>query len=331
MSKWSSRVPSSPAGVIILFIGILCVYGLLSLFIFPYFMFDDWSLIKNISTLSTDTDGNSSTHAGNLFISFAASALQDIFFFCFTGLILLIFSMRKPEDDNLAQKLTYLFPQAKDDNVLREYLESSINKLGCMSDKSSFVFTLLDYNNDINAFKIQVHFESHLRNLHNKDNFSDPMLSMTLQSDLEEHPPSGLFGQLEHVKVYNFENGNISDIGDKSHNYPVDMKDKIFRHTCPFSIPPHSVALFDAKHWDWSPAEKVHNLRVARFTRSIQFKCINNSGSSVEIELMQIGSEVDVDKKMLDNHENITMSLNDVAPGGGICIKVKKTEIIQNE
>lgn len=326
MGKRKIKMPSSPQGVIIFFISILICYGILSLIVVPFFLFDEWDLVgslRQVSVVTSQSGDEKVVKAGNLFVSFAASALQDILFFLTTGLILLIFSMRKPEDDNLAQKLTYLFPQAKDDLILREYLEKSINKLGCMSDKSSFVFTLLEYNQDIKAFKIQVHFESHLRNLHNKDNFSDPMLSMTLKSDLGEPPPNGLFGQLEHVKVYNFENGNISDIGDASHNYPVNMNDSLFRHSCPFSIPPHSVALFDAKHWDWSPAEKVHNLRVSRFTKSIQFKCINNSGIPVAVELAQIGSEGTTDEKCLADHECTTMILNEITPGDGISVKVR--------
>lgn len=322
MSKWSSKVLSSPARVIWLFIAILAVYGLGSLLIVPYFMFDDWNIFQYISKLTTDESGSSKASAGDLFISFAASALQDIIFFFFTGLVLLLFSMKKPEDDNLAQKLTYLFPQAKDDAVLREYLEKSVHKLGCISDKSSFKFTLLDYDESLKAFKIQVHFESHLRNLHNKDNFSDPMLSMTLHSDLDQPPPNDLYGQLEHVKVYTFEGNNISDIGDPTHKYPIDMKDKLFKHNCLFSVRPHSVALFDAKHWDWSPSKKTHNLRVSRFTRSIEFTCINNSGTPVDIELTQIGSSETCIPQGLDQHIHTSMSLSDVPPGGGISIKI---------
>ena len=322
LSAQSFKLPSSPKGIVLLFIVLIVSYGMISLWLLPSLIFDEWSFMDQLRSLTQVTNENgekqSSYKAGDLFVSFAASALQDILFFVLIGFVLFVFSIRKPENDNLAQKLTYLFPVAKEDNVLRDYLEKSVNKLGCMSDQTSFVFTLLDYSKEKKAFKIQVHFESHIRNLHNKDSFSDPMLAMNLSSDIEGEPPNGVYGQLEHVKIYNFNNSSISNISDKAHEYPVIMKEKVFRHSCPFSLPPHAVALFDAKHWEWSPAKRIHNLRLARFTRSVNFKCVNNTEHIVTIELSRIQSDEERNSQKLEKHASCAFSFSEGLPGDGI-------------
>lgn len=321
------KLPSSPKGIILSFILILILYGAIFLFIVPIIIYDDWSFLQEVviqKNMEGD-DGDSVVRKtpGDLFVSFAASALQDILFFLITGLALLVYTIRRPEDDRLAQKLTYLFPQAKDDPVLKGYLEGAINKLGCMSDKSSFVFNIIDFDEKVNAFKVQVHFESHLRNLHNKDSYSDPKLAMSLMSDLEEVPEGSLYGQLEHVKIHNFNADAITDVSDSSHSYPINMNDKFFRHSCPFTLPPHAIALFDAKHWDWSPAGHSHFLRVSRFTRSVQFKCINSCSHEILLDAKKIQSEEVRDEVTLDCHESHELSLAEVVPGGGVELRIR--------
>lgn len=320
------RLPSSPSGIILSFIAILVVYAALSLFIVPGIIFDDWSFFEEISDSQSEFDAEGSEISkvgpGELFLSFAASALQDILFFFITGIALLVYTIKRPEDDSLSQKLTYLFPQSKDDPVLKSYLEEAVNKLGCMSDKSSFVFTIVEFNKDLKSFKVQVHFESHLRNLHNKDSYSDPKLAMTLVSDLDAPPEGGLFGQLEHVKIHNFDSNAISDASDASHDYPVNMEEKVFKHSCPFTLPPHAIALFDAKHWDWSPEGRSHFLRVSRFTKSVKFRCINSCGHPITLETRKIQSDEEPQETNLDRHGASELSLSEVRPGGGVEVKI---------
>lgn len=320
------KVPSSPSKIILSFIVILLLYGVAALYLFPEWLFDNWSfedLIFDSVNSSNLEGGEGDKLPGGLFISFAASALQDIIFFFITGIALLIYTTRRPEDDNLSQKLTYLFPQAKDDPLLRKYLEESVNKLGCMSDKSSFVFTIMDYNEDIGSFKVQVHFESHLRNLHNKDSYSDPKLAMTLYSDLDEPPPGGLYGQLEHVKIHNFNDDAITDVSDSDHSYPINMQEKLFTHNCPFTLPPHAIALFDAKHWDWSPSSNPHYLRVSRFTRSMKVRCVNSCGRQIFLETKVIPSDEEGQEQELNNHDSHELSLTEVSPRGGVELKIR--------
>ncbi|MEM5528104.1 hypothetical protein WN093_04670 [Gammaproteobacteria bacterium AS21] len=320
------QFPSSSRGIIALFIILLIAYGMIGLWLIPSMMFEEWSIVEQLFAFKEVVNENGVIEkvsiAGDLFVSFTASALQDILFFVIIGLVLFVFSMKNPENDSLSQKLTYLFPVAKDDSVLRAYLERSVNKLGCMSDETSFVFTLLEYNQDKKIFKIQVHFESHIRNLHNKDSFSDPMLAMNLSSDLVDEPPNSIYGQLEHVKVYNFSDGSISNINGEAHDYPVNMMEKVFRHSCPFSLPPHAVALFDAKHWEWSPAHKVHNLRLARFTRHVNFICVNSTQHSVSIDLSRINSDEEPQTYSLGKHESQAFKVIEAQPGDGIKIIV---------
>lgn len=318
---------SSSLKVICLFIGLIISYAVVCFYVFPKLYFDEWDVVHFFSSSETILDSEGIEHEvskpSSLFVSFAASALQDILFFLVTGIVLLIFSIKRPENDNLAKKLTYLFPDAKNDTVLKDYLEHSVTKLGCIADKSSFVVTLLAYDDMLKAFKVQVHYESHLRNLHNKDYFSDPQLAMKLTSDLTECPPDGLFGQLVHVKVYNFTNNGISDIADQDSEYPVNMTDKSFKHSCPFSLAPHAVALFDAKHWEWSPLGKLHFLRVARFTKTVSFKCVNNTNQKVDVSYSQITSESDAQASTLSSDQVCTWNVAEVIPSDGIKLDIR--------
>lgn len=232
--------------------------------------------------------GSRSTPASAFTTSFTASALQDIFFFAVIGLYVWVRSNIRPEEKQLSEKVSYLFPTVNTDQDLKTFFQERINKLGCISESTKIVITVDSYCKDTDTFKVFVVMDITLHNLHHMDAFSDPHAKLEFRSDLEQVPEDSIYGQILKIEVTKVdESGALIYSHHESGDPPFLIKERHFSFPTQFRIDPYERVRIESSFWLREPCHKDFRYTTSRYTKELSVKILNMSGVDLNYQLVE--------------------------------------------
>ncbi|QVK23127.1 hypothetical protein KHX94_18905 [Shewanella dokdonensis] len=110
-------------------------------------------------------------------VSYAASSLDSLIFFIVIGLITFLLSIKKPEDETLRTKVSYIFPGYDSDPSLIKFLQDKISALACISPQVHRVVTFQELVrfDDIDKYAIKTYTKSNslIKNIHNNHQYNN--------------------------------------------------------------------------------------------------------------------------------------------------------------
>lgn len=208
-------------------------------------------------------------------VSFHASAMESILFFVCSGGIALFLSISRPEYENFDTKLSYLFPRVNQSEKGKDYCRASINKLACISTKTTIQVSVDEYSHQFSAFKLSADHEYHLLNLHNNINFKD---TLQVKHKLDDAQPTSFgnhcWGQIKKIRTI-----SNHKVPDESKNYidrPIALTKQNQSFPFEVEIKPNDNMILDISSWTWNKFETPQNSRVGRFTEHLLVKVTNN-------------------------------------------------------
>ncbi|HIF9314663.1 TPA: hypothetical protein ACX6Q1_002997 [Photobacterium damselae] len=215
-------------------------------------------------------------------ISFHASAMESILFFVCSGAIAFFLSITRPEYGDFETKLYYLFPRVNSTEKGKEYCRASINKLACISTKTTVQISIDEYSEPFEAFKLSTEHEYHLLNLHNNIQFND---KLKVRHKLDDANPTDFgnhcWGQIRKIRTVANHRNPDECLNIISTPIPLTKADQ----ECPFdvSIKPNDNLILDISSWTWNKFKSPLNSRVGRFTEMLEMKITNNSNKDINL------------------------------------------------
>jgi hypothetical protein len=188
--------------------------------------------------------------------AFYAAWTAGLVFWGIVGVIGTAIALAKPEDEIYDERIRILFG-GRNRPVLR-YLGKKIRALGYFATESRRDMIILDWNSDINAYKIEVTATTLITNLLHDEDASD-LLVFSLTPDTFGSPPNPL-GELLGLKVDNV---------DKVHSR-VAIPPTGLEHPETIIIAPGGTATIEIKWWAWSSIAEPFDTLPARFTEFIR-------------------------------------------------------------
>ncbi|MCG9723821.1 hypothetical protein [Vibrio brasiliensis] len=207
-------------------------------------------------------------------ISFFASSMESILFFICSGAIAFFLSISRPEHEDFDTKLSYLFPRVNQTEKGKEYCRSSINKLACISTKTTIQVSIDEYSSQYEAFKVSTDHVYHLLNLHNNVHFKD---ELKITQKLDDATPTSFgnhsWGQIKKIRTISGHKKPEECLNVIAN--PVQLTDQ--QVTVPFEvkIKPNDHLILDISSWTWNNFKSPQSSRVGRFTEHLDMKITN--------------------------------------------------------
>lgn len=150
------------------------------------------------AVLGKSLKGTFGGETDNLLVSFYASWTEDVIFFSLVGLSLAFMTFRNPTDEDLFQRASILFSGAS--GAVIQYNTEKIKKLACYSPCATRVMRIIEYDDNVKAYKINVTTTYQLRNLFHDTSCADNV-KVGFDPDVFAVAPPGGIGRLESIKV----------------------------------------------------------------------------------------------------------------------------------
>ncbi|CAH6863118.1 hypothetical protein PZ937_21300 [Vibrio alginolyticus] len=213
-------------------------------------------------------------------ISFFASSMESILFFVCSGAIAFFLSISRPEHEDFDTKLSYLFPRVNQTEKGKEYCRSSVNKLACISTKTTVQVSVDEYSPKYEAFKVSTEHVYHLLNLHNNVHFKDE-LKITHKLDNAEPTSFGThsWGQIKKIRTISGHKRPEECLN--ALDSPVQLTTQ--EYTLPFEvkIKPNDHLILDISSWTWNNFLSPQTSRVGRFTEHLDMKVTNSIDQTI--------------------------------------------------
>jgi len=257
--------------------------------------------------------------------SFIASALQDVLFFSVIGIYAWVRSTTRPEEKLLSEKVSYLFPSANNETELKDFFQSRINRLGCISDETRITITVDNYDFDSNTFKVFISMKIILHNLHHMDSFSDPQACLEFKSDLEEPPSDGIYGQIRWIEVTKLDDSRELIYSHEDHsNAPHLIKDRHYSLPAHFQIEPYEKVQLDSNFWLKEPALKDFTYTTFRYVRKLIVSVSNMSDIDLSYAVVEKPGERETGaelKAKIEKHHEKTIEMSAVCAEESVVVK----------
>lgn len=218
-------------------------------------------------------------------VSFAASTLDSFLFFLLIGLISLLYSLKKPEEELFKKKLEYLFPSVDPDSKLHLHLREAVGALACVGSYSKRTIILQDLTPCKRYVKTVVKSENKIRNIHNNDLYANDDMSYGLSAEQVEFE-TDVLGEVSCVRV------TVPNRKKEQLLYELKTIEKLtkakpsFKSKFRVHLEPHEEALYNTVSWIWNLlGQEKMNFAMSRFTELESFEIFNEINSKVKVEI----------------------------------------------
>lgn len=196
--------------------------------------------------------------------SFVASLWEDIVFFGLVGAATLLAFASDPRKHDIAAKIWYMFSGEKRTPQALDFNERQVRKLGAFAAFCRVKIHIESYNSELDAFKINVSYESNICNLFENDHFDDELKVSFLPDKLT--PADGILGAITTLKIGRYEHGGLK-WEELLGNGAITLSEYKREHweSFPFSIHPNSSIEYLYSFWQWSKLGEPFFVGTLRF------------------------------------------------------------------
>lgn len=223
-------------------------------------------------------------NASNFSISYAASALDSLIFFTVVGLAITIISIKRPEEEKLATKIEYIFPDADSDSPLGKFLGNKISALACISPITERTIIIQEISEAFGAIKVMSKTNCVIKNIHNNHHYATDSMSYGVKLDLVEID-SPLLGEVNDISV-------LFDLHDPSKNrrilngtQPLTKANPEFSETFSLKLEPGETASYLTAAWIWQPITDTVRFTPPRYTEAQSVKLCNETQHVIDIRV----------------------------------------------
>ncbi|AUM12468.1 hypothetical protein [Ketobacter alkanivorans] len=221
----------------------------------------------------------------NFWISFYASAAEDALFFIILTAIVILISSRKPEEETIDNKISFLF---NDESLnAKQYAKRAIERLACYSPQSTVRISVHSYNSKIDAFKVITKWDFNLTNIYNNFAYeNDDSLHVDIDTD-DIYLEDEIRGALTHLQLCPIVSSKHTT-NTRSYELQNDeqIKSKFLKKKIHASIGANEAAKYEVEFWMWCKNGEPYHQWVRRFTEKYVIKVTNDMtcGKSITVE-----------------------------------------------
>jgi hypothetical protein len=217
-------------------------------------------------------------------VSYAASALDSLIFFTVVGLAITFISIKRPEEEKLATKIEYIFPDADSDSALGKFLANKVSALACISPITERTITIQEISEAHGAIKVLSKTNCVIKNIHNNHHYATDSMSYGVKLDLVEID-SPILGEVNDISV-------LFDLHDPSKNrriingtHPLTKSNPEFKETFSLKLEPGETASYLTSAWIWQPISDSVRFIPPRYTETQNVKLCNDTQHVIDIRV----------------------------------------------
>lgn len=199
-----------------------------------------------------------------VWLSFYASWVQDIIFFSLVGVAVVAYTAPFRADSATFDERIMAFYGRNSPKPLREYAKGELTRYGGYAPTAERVWTIKEYDSEIEAYKVEVEVRYLIKNLLDVDYFDNPPVRVI--PDTFEDPPAPL-GEVEWVAI-----GQVGQLPDGREEIKHGEE---WTRTFNLNIEPHGEKAFEAKYWLWIKAGIESGSIPNRVVEKFDMKIIN--------------------------------------------------------
>lgn len=201
-----------------------------------------------------------------IWVSFYASWTQDVLFFTLVGVVVVFATAPYNSNNATFDERIIAFYGSNTPIALRDYAKKALTRFGGYSPLAERKITILEYNPEINGFKVEIDMTQTVKNMFDVTYVDHP--EVAIKADKFDNPPKPA-GMVQWLNI-----NDDSQLKDVDTEIPVGDGESTWRHVINLQIPAHHSAKFDSRFWAWSPSGenfKYSSRRVVeRFNMKIQ-------------------------------------------------------------
>lgn len=214
----------------------------------------------------------------SFYYSFIASSYEDIVFFALIGISIFLYSLKRPEDEKLENRMNHLFTNndSVDPFVLNEAKEKA-KESAVYSPKTTIQMTIVEKINfdNKNLLKISVNRRVFLNSLIHDLNDVETKGCIEFIGEKNAKLPDDIYGEIELIELlYDVENINSIVTNRKLTDAQVDIEiDEVFKKDADFSL--------HTKFWMWMIDGDVYEHTAFRTTSNTEVSVKNNLSEDI--------------------------------------------------
>ncbi len=213
------------------------------------------------------------------------SILAGIVAFVSLSSIAFYYSLRRPEDDALEQRISYLFSASKESEHAHTYIKDQVAVLGATIRNAKCSFDILELSPDKKFVRTSLTVRMDLVNMMKRDSYEQKMPLVIKGNDLPDY--DGLLGLVHYVRTT--PSAGKDDTWGATENhlpkvYSLTRGNVEFRSDIPIKIPAAGILRYEYAFDAWSRTEEVHFCGANRFVETFDVTITNHTASTFVIE-----------------------------------------------
>lgn len=260
----------------------------------------------------------------NFSISYAASALDSLIFFTVVGLAITVISIKRPEEEKLATKIEYIFPDADADSTLGRFLANKISSLACISPVTSRIITIKEISEENETVKVMSRTNCIIKNIHNNHHYATDSMSFGVKSDPVK-VDGDLIGEVNDISIFS----NLEDPSKNQHilsgAYPITTSSPEFSETFSLKLSPGEVVSYQTSAWLWQPIKESLRFTPPRYTESQDVTIHNETLYAIDFRV-GIPNDADVSFQIQPGRSH-NFKVGSCTPGEKIIVHFEKWKL----
>ncbi|UTW53321.1 hypothetical protein KFF05_08250 [bacterium SCSIO 12827] len=219
-------------------------------------------------------------NADAIVVAVYASWVQDVLFFSLVGIAVLAFTAPFRPDIATFDERIIAFYGSRSPKPLRDYAKEELKRYGGYSPYAERSWTISDYREDINAFKISANVKYNVKNIFDVEYYDNPKMSVRPDKfDIDV----GVVGEVEWISV--------NDVGQLANGREAIDSERGWNGSIDLRIPPNGDVLLDCQYWIWAGAGVECGFTPQRVVEHFDM-VVRNSTDGVPIKLGLTGGKI---------------------------------------
>lgn len=220
-------------------------------------------------------------------ISLFASLAEDLIFFGVFSFLLLSWTLTRPEEEAFATRINHLFSDKRASKGPKVYLEEKLRKMGVFGANGWVEIIIHEYNNELNALRVEVKNNFNLFNMFKDETYQDA--GITVYLDLDQCPSGNLMpGGVSVLETQAFSENHLEPRPVSEIPHTLDCTSN-YEQKVPLQIPAGGSLGLRYDYWLWSALNIPLNVGVHRYSENIEISLLNVSDKEINYDLSADG------------------------------------------
>lgn len=211
----------------------------------------------------------------DLFLAVYASLVEDVIFFGTIGLTIFLYQSSDWRGESVRKRVERVFANKSVSVPAVQHIEDIVRKNSVYAVKASHKLTVLEYNRDLRAYRVEFHNTYVLRNLFGDLKYDFPIAATVAPDLIMDKLPS--LGEIISISV--------ERAGEKENilSGPTPLPAEGFAHPLHLRLEPSEEITFDMEWWSWATNVGNSGFSIRRFSERTIVEVENKSNVTVRV------------------------------------------------